>query len=133
MLLDGTIRGIARFDGSYERYCQRLGQCIYHVEPEWTIDLGFKAPKVIGDAVRLGDHHTVLGVLVPLQSKFMTLDLLQVVAGKVVKDHGFSSFDLVLRPLGTSGVSCRLLLAVFGTFSMTLRNLPIRSIFTSMA
>src|SRR5437879_552212 len=101
VLLDGTIRWLARLDGSCERFCQRLGQCIDHFEPEWTIDLGFKASKVIGDAVRLGDHHTVLGVPGPLQSKFMTLDLLQVVAGKIVEDHGFGSFDLVLGPPGS--------------------------------
>jgi hypothetical protein len=46
MLLDGTIRGLARFDGGCKRLRQGLGQRIDHIEPEWTIDLGFKAAKV---------------------------------------------------------------------------------------
>jgi hypothetical protein len=72
VLLDGTIRGLARFDGSCERFCQRLGQCIDHLEPEGTIDLCLEAAKVIRDAVRLGDHHTVQGVLIPLQRLAVT-------------------------------------------------------------
>jgi len=62
MLLDGAVRWLAGLDRSCERLCQRPGQRIDHFEPEWTIDLGFKAPKAIGDAVRLGDLHAVLGV-----------------------------------------------------------------------
>jgi hypothetical protein len=48
------------------------------------------------------------------QSKFMTLDLLEVVAGKIVENHGLGPLDLVLRPFSTNSVSCRLLLAVLG-------------------
>src|ERR1700741_1489150 len=91
VLLDGTIRGLARFDGSSERFCQRLGQCIDHVEPEWTIYLCLEAAQVIRDAINLSDHHTVLRVLIPLQGEFMALNLFEIVAGKVEENHGLGS------------------------------------------
>ena len=50
VLLDGAIRWFTRFDGCSKRICQRPGQCIDHFDPEWTINLCFKAPKAIGDA-----------------------------------------------------------------------------------
>jgi hypothetical protein len=43
VLLDGTIRGLARFDRSCERFCQRLGQCIDHLELQGTIYLRLEA------------------------------------------------------------------------------------------
>ncbi|HTF63050.1 MAG TPA: hypothetical protein VK638_10095 [Edaphobacter sp.] len=55
------------------------------------------------------------GVLVALQREFMTLDLLGIVAGKVVEDHGYGPLNLALCPLGTGSIPCRLLLALFGT------------------
>src|ERR1700751_2352818 len=115
ILLDGAIRWLAGFDGGCERLCQRLGQCIDHFEPEGTIDLCFKVPKAIGDHVWMSDLDTVLGILVALQSKFVAFDLLEVVAGQVVENHGLGLLDLALRPPGTSSISCRLPLAVFGS------------------
>ena len=52
----------------------------------------------------------MLGVLIPLRCEFVAFNLFEIVDGKVVKGHGFGSFDLVLHPLGTRSVSYRLLL-----------------------
>jgi hypothetical protein len=95
VLFDGTIRWLARFD----RSCERFGQCIDHFEPEWPSTLASKRRRSSGMLSGLGDHPAILGVLVALQSKFMTLDLLEVVTGKLAEDHGFSPLNLVLRPL----------------------------------